>query len=357
MDKRIIFNPFLIIWIYYFIGPFLTTTQILDYATAESFFDKSQLFYKLLYHTLAYLSILPFVLYLAIKIKDQVHKEISVKVLLGTRLFVITLIIAFCLNLLFFLYSNSILLLGADYLRAVAYMNYLEEYRIITLLLLLLVTIYLYLDKKYIIILGICVFVFDSLMSRRNLMIFFIYPLLKKVTIKHLAVIFIFFSLFSILRHRENVTVNISSLYAPFFSESYMVFLSNVNYNNCPFKVDSIFQYFDFERKFQYCARAAGLAGGFSGRFYYNIFFGIFSVLIFTLLTSSLLSILGKYINNRLQPLLKIILFVTLFIIFRDSLWNALLFFLKYFFVLLGASMLVSFFNKLFVLRSGTHGF
>jgi hypothetical protein len=170
---------------------------------------------------------------------------------------------------------------------------------------------------------------------------------MRKISYKHLAYIFIFFSIFSIFRHRTNITFEFSSLYAPFFSESYMVFLSSVQFNGCPVSVSPLYHYLDFERTYQDCRQVSSGAGGFSSRFYYDIFFGLLSVGSFTIINVTVLYSFAKYINSRLHTLLGVILFVTLFIIFRDSLWNAQLFFLKYFAVLLSASVLISMLKKM----------
>jgi hypothetical protein len=347
MKKSLLLNPFFIFWAYYFIGPFITLPQILNIATTESLFHERFIIAKLGFHSLAYLAIFPFILYISKYLKLNNSYKLQPELLGGVRPVLIIFIFIFIFFLLYFLYSNSILLLGGDYIRAVAYINYLEQYHIVTLLVLMLIIIYIFLDGKYFLILGIFIVIFDALMSRRSLMIFFFYPFMRKISYKHLVFIFIFFSLFSIFRHRTAILFEFSSLYAPFFSESYMVFLSSVQFNGCPVSVSPLYNYLDFERIYQDCRQVSSGAGGFSSRFYYNIYFGLLSVGSFTVLNVTVLYSFAKYINSRLHTLLDIIIFVTLFIIFRDSLWNAQLFFLRYFAVLLSASLLISMLKKM----------
>uniref|UniRef100_UPI004048403B hypothetical protein n=1 Tax=Algoriphagus sp. TaxID=1872435 RepID=UPI004048403B len=347
MIKKLIFNPFFIFWVYYFIGPFLTIPQILRIVNNESIFNENELFFKFAHHFLAYSSIFPFIFYICMILKLDNFNRGPVKLLGGLRGIVVAPVIIFIIFLFYFLYSNILLVVGADYPRAVAYIIFLESNSVITILIILLINIYLFLDKKYMGVLGFFVIIFDSLMSRRSLMIFFFYPLLQKISFKHIVYVFLFFSLFSIFRHRQNIEFQFTSLYAPFFSESYMIFLSTVQFKGCPVQITSIPDYFSFERTFESCRTLNSGAGGFSSRFHYNIFFGTFSVFCFSLISIFCLFFLKKYINKRLFPLLGSILFVTLFIIFRDSLWNAQLFFLKYFFVLIAASFLFDSLNKL----------
>jgi hypothetical protein len=347
MKKSLLLNPFFIFWAYYFIGPFITLPQILNIATTESLFNERLIIVKLGFHSLAYLAIFPFILYLSKYLQLNNSYKLQPKLIGGIRPVLISFVFVFIFFFLYFLYSNSILLFGGDYARAVAYIDYLEHYHIITLLVLMLVIIYIFLGDKYVLILGIFLVSFDALMSRRSLMIFFFYPLTRKISYKHLFYIFIFFSLFSIFRHRTNIVFELSSLYAPFFSESYMVFLSSVQFNDCPASVSHFYHYLDFERIYQDCRQVSNGAGGFSSRFYYNIYFGLLSVGSFTVLNVTVLYSFAKYINSRLHTLLGIIIFVTLFIIFRDSLWNAQLFFLKYFAVLLSASLLIGMLKKM----------
>jgi hypothetical protein len=188
-------------------------------------------------------------------------------------------------------------------------------------------------------------------MSRRSLMIFFFFSITKKLTLKLLVAIFIFSSLFMLFRHRELLFTEgyeYGNILDPFFGESYMVFLSNVQFQECPISINNVFQYFNFERIFQnYCRTVSNGAGGFSSRFYYNFIFGIISVLTYTIISSSLLLFLHKFLEKSLIPVLKTILFVSLFICFRDSLWNSQIFLIKYFFVLMAFSMIIHIMKKL----------
>lgn len=339
--KKLFLNPFFIFWLYYFIGPFLTLPQITYINNSEFLFDENLLILKLINHSIAYLSVLPFILYISLYLKLNNNTISAPNLLLGTQSILSTLIWAFIIFISYFLFKNIPLIIGPDYPRAVAYIQFLELYHIITLIVLLLILIYIFLDKKYIILLSFVIIIFDTLMSRRNLMIFFFYPILSKIRFKHLIYIFIFFSIFSILRHRDNINFQLTDLYAPFFSESYMIFLSSVQFKGCPTYITNILNYFNFERTFESCRTLNSGSGGFSSRFHYDLFFGLLSVGIFTVINTTLLFGLSKYINSRLQTLLGTILFVTLFIIFRDSLWNAQVFFFKYFSLLLLVSIIV----------------
>jgi hypothetical protein len=154
-----------------------------------------------------------------------------------------------------------------------------------------------------------------------------------------------------LFRHRELIFTDgyeFGNIFDPFFGESYMVFLSNVQFQECPIIISNAFQYFNFERIFQnYCRTVNNGAGGFSSRFYYNFIFGIISVLTYTIISSSLLLFLHKFLEKSLLPVLKTILFVSLFICFRDSLWNSQIFLIKYFFVLMAFSMIIHVMKKL----------
>ena len=339
--KKLFLNPFFIFWLYYFIGPFLTLPQITYISNSEFLFDENLLISKLIYHSTAYLSILPFILYISLYLKINNSIKSAPNLLKGTQSFLSSLIWAFIIFITYFTFKNIALILGPDYPRAVAYLQFLDLYHIITLIVLSLILIYTFLDKKYIILLSFVIIIFDTLMSRRNLMIFFFYPLLNKIRFKHLIYIFVFFSIFSIFRHRDNINFQFTDLYAPFFSESYMIFLSSVQFNGCPAHITNFLNYFNFERTFESCRTLNSGSGGFSSRFHYDLFFGFISVSIFTVFNTTLLFVLSKYINSRLQILLGTIIFVTLFIIFRDSLWNAQLFFFKYFSLLLLVSILI----------------
>ena len=344
--KKLLLNPFFVFWSYYFIGPFLTLPQIIFIINSESIIDEDMLLTKLIYHTLAYLTCLPFVLYISLYLKINNDNKLAPYLLKGSKSFMIILIWGFVLYLFYFLWSNILIVIGPDYPRAVAYIDFLEENHIITLIILILIMIFSFLDTKYASLLGVFVIIFDALMSRRNLMIFFFYQFMRRLTYKKLIYIFIFFFAFSVLRHRDNLTLNLTNLYAPVFSEAYMIFLSSVQYSGCPIEIGSFLNYFTFERTFQACRTLNSGGGGFSSRFNYDIIFGLFSVGIFTILNTTVLFFFSKYIYRRLQTLLASILFVTLFIIFRDSLWNAQLFFLKYFFLLLTVSILISALKK-----------
>ena len=339
--NKLILNPFFIFWLYYFIGPFLTIPQITYISNTEFLFDENLLIIKLTYHSIAYLAFLPFVIYISLYLKINSTIKSAPNLLKGTKSLSSILIWVFIIFMVYFIFKNIPLIIGPDYPRAVAYIQFLDLYHIITLIILLLILINTFLDKKYIILLSFVIFIFDTLMSRRNLMIFFFYPLLNKIKFKHLIYIFIFFTFFSIFRHRDNINFQFTDLYSPFFSESYMIFLSSVQFKGCPTHITNFLNYFNFERTFESCRTLNSGAGGFTSRFHYDLFFGLLSVGVFTVFNTTLLLVLSKYINSRLQMLLGTILFVTLFIIFRDSLWNAQLFFLKYFSLLLLVSIII----------------
>jgi hypothetical protein len=154
-----------------------------------------------------------------------------------------------------------------------------------------------------------------------------------------------------LFRHRELIFTDgyeFGNFFDPFFGESYMVFLSNVQFQECPIIISNIFQYFNFERAFQnYCRTVNNGAGGFSSRFYYNPIFGIISVLIYTIISSSLLLFLHKFMEKSLLSVLKTLIFVSIFICFRDSLWNSQIFLIKYIFVLVVFSMIIHVMKKL----------
>jgi hypothetical protein len=126
-----------------------------------------------------------------------------------------------------------------------------------------------------------------------------------------------------------------------------MIFLSSVQFQGCPTNITNFLNYFNFERIYESCRTLNSGSGGFSSRFHYDLFFGLLSVGIFTVFNITILHVLSKYINSRLQTLLGTILFVTLFIIFRDSLWNAQVFFFKYFLLLLLVSILIYIFKEI----------
>lgn len=349
--SKLLLKPFFIFWLYYFIGPFLTLTQIISINNNESLFDENLIIIKLIYHSIAYLAVLPFVIYISFYLKINNSIKSAPILLIGTKLILTILIFAFIIFMFYFLSKNIPLIIGPDYPRAVAYIEFLDLYHIITLIILLLILIYTFLNKKYIIILSVVIIIFDVLMSRRNLMIFFFYPLLDKIKLKHLIFLFIFFSLFSIFRHRGDLHFELSNLYAPFFSESYMIFLSSVQFKGCPVEIGNFLNYFSFERTFESCRTLNSGSGGFSSRFHYNIIFGILSVSFFTIFNTSILYLFSKHVNSRLQTLLGTLLFVTLFIIFRDSLWNAQIFFLKYFSLLLIVSILIHILKRINFLK------
>lgn len=340
MLKKFFLNPFFLFWAYYFIGPFLTINEILEINSYESVFVENDLIFKFIYHTIAYLTLLPFIIFISSKFHFPKYEWHSVKVSKFIYFFFSALVLIFSIVLLYYLYNNIPLIIGGDFKRAIAYIDFLESNRVITIIILLLIIIYLFLSKKFYNVLALTVVIFDFLMSRRTLMIFFIYPLIRNLKKFHLIYIFVFFTLFTVIRHRENISFDFSKSYAPFLSESYMIFLSNVEYENCLTDNKGITSYFDFERLNQSCRTLSYGAGGFSSRFNYNLIFGILSVLFFSIITIPLLSVLSMLINKRLNLLFSTILFVGIFIIFRDSLWNGFLFISKYTSILVIASII-----------------
>jgi hypothetical protein len=353
--RHLFFNPFFIFWAYYLVGPFVTSIHILKIAENENLFNESQIIEKFFIHFLAYISLLPFIIIISDLFKEKLINDNVIKVYIktipGIKQLVIVLLIVFFGILINFVIENPLIIILPDMKRAGLYIEYLETYHIITLLIILFILIKLFLKEKVFVFFGIMVSIFDILMSRRSLMIFFFYSITKKLTLKLLVFMFMFSSLFMLLRHRDLIFTDgyeFGNIFDPFFGESYMVFLSNVQFQECPITISNVFQYLNFERVFQNsCRYVSNGAGGFSSRFYFNSIFGIISVFVFTIVSSSLLLFLHKFIEKSLLPVLKTLLFVSLFICFRDSLWNSQIFLIKYFFVLMVFSMIIHFMKKL----------
>lgn len=353
--RHLFLNPYFIFWAYYLIGPFITINHIVEISIRENLFRDNQTVEKFFIHFVAYISLLPFIIIISDLFKEKLIGDNIIKVYIktfpGIKQLVVLLLLIFLGILINFVVVNPLIVVMPDMKRAGLYIEYLETYHIITLLIILFILIHLFLKDRAFVFFGIMVSIFDILMSRRSLMIFFFYSITKKLTLKLLVLIFIFSSLFMIFRHRELVFTDgyeYGDIFDPFFGESYMVFLSNVQFQECPIIINNFFQYFNFERVFQnYCRTVSNGAGGFSSRFYFNIIFGIISVLTFTIISSSLLLLLHRFIDKSLLPVLKTILFVSLFICFRDSLWNSQIFLIKYFFVLIAFSMIIHIMKKL----------
>lgn len=352
--RHFFFNPYFIFWAYYLFGPIITVNHILEISNRENLFNDSQISEKFFIHFIAYFSLLPFVLLISDLFKedigDKTSPKVQIKTIPGVKQLIIVGLIIFCTLLVGFLLENPLIFMMQDLKRASLYIEFLEKYHIITFLIFIFILGNLFLNSKFLIIFGILVTIFDVIVSRRTLMIFFFYSVTKKMTIKLLVLIFLFFIFFMFFRHRElvfNDGYKVGNIFDPFFGESYMVFLSNVQYQGCPINVNDFFQYCNFERTFQDCRTVSNGAGGFSSRFYYNFIFGIISVLTYTIISSSLLLFLHKFLEKSLMPVLKTILFVSLFICFRDSLWNSQIFLIKYFFVLMAFSMIIHLMKKL----------
>jgi hypothetical protein len=353
--RHFFFNPYFIFWSYYLLGPIITINHILEISNKESLFKENQISEKFLIHFVAYFSLLPFVLLISDLFKEDIGQKmipkVQIKTIPGVKQIIIVGLIVFVGLLIGFLLENPLIFIMQDLKRASLYIDFLEKYHIITFLIFIFILGNLFLNNKFLIIFGILVTIFDLIVSRRSLMIFFFYSITKKMTIKLLVLIFLFFSLFMFFRHRELIFAddyNYGNFFDPFFGEAYMVFLSNVQFQECPIIISNAFQYFNFERIFQnYCRTVNNGAGGFSSRFYYNFIFGIISVLTYTIISSSLLLFLHKFLEKSLMPVLKTILFVSLFICFRDSLWNSQIFLIKYFFVLMAFSMIIQIMKKL----------
>jgi len=352
--RHFFFNPYFIFWSYYLLGPIITINHILEISNKENLFKENQISEKFLIHFVAYFSLLPFVLLISDLFKEDIGQKmipkVQIKTIPGVKQIIIVGLIVFVGLLTGFLLENPLIFIMQDLKRASLYIDFLEKYHIITFLIFIFILGNLFLNNKFLIIFGILVTIFDLIVSRRSLMIFFFYSITKKMTIKLLVLIFLFFSFFMFFRHRElifNDGYELGNIFDPFFGESYMVFLSNVQYQECQINPQNVYQYCNFERIFQDCRTVSNGAGGFSSRFYYNFIFGIFSVLTYTIISSSLLLFLHKFLEKSLLPVLKTILFVSLFICFRDSLWNSQIFLIKYFFVLMAFSMIIHVMKKL----------
>lgn len=353
--RHLFFNPYFIFWAYYLIGPFITINHIVEISIRENLFKENQIIEKFFIHFVAYISLLPFITIISHLFKENLNDNNKIKAYVktfpGIKQSIMLLIIGFLGLLINFIIVNPLIVIMPDMKRAGLYLEFLESNHIITLLIILFILIHLFLKDRFFVLFAIMVTIFDILMSRRSLMIFFFYSITKKLTLKLLVSIFIFSSLFMLFRHRELLFTEgyeYGSIFDPFFGESYMVFLSNVQFQECPIIINNVFQYFNFERVFQnYCRTVNNGAGGFSSRFYYNTFFGIISVLTYTFISSSVLLFLHKFMETSLLPVLKTIIFVSIFICFRDSLWNSQIFLLKYFFVLMAFSMIIQIMKKL----------
>lgn len=327
------FNPFLIFWFYYLIGPIIGIENVNFIQNNELIFKNEDSVYIYAIHLLSYFTILPILLYLS---KNNLYvakikiNNIIVKVSVYVLLILIFVLFLYHLNALY----GYFFLRDAE--KAILYIEWLDSNRIITITIFTLV-LFEFINKnllKYLI--AFLIIIIDIIMGRRQLMILFFYYILKNISKAKLFFFIISIGLISSLRHGvDDISLDFYNFIRVFFAESYMIMLSSASHSYCNININLLIDFFHFERFTENCRVVQFAAGGFSSRFHYSIYFGIFSILIYSFFFIFAVILGNKYIKNSIINVFNSIIFVSLFILYRDDLGNSILFLYKYTFVLI----------------------
>jgi hypothetical protein len=327
-------NPFILFWMYYFIGPFLTIDLIQNIKIGQGMFEEDALISLLLRHTISYISLLPLVIFCANLNLSGSGKTYRIK----PKILTVIPIMIFFTIVLFFVYSAidfSKLFFLPDSEKASRYMLWWEKNRVMPLMIFGLMMGKLFIGAKHYLFLGIPSVIIDVLCSRRHLLLLFIYPLVLRLKAKGVFIFVIIIGIFTSMRHGpENIVTNMSALVDAVFSESYMVFLSSTDHFRCSFNVNTIFDIYHFERLTSYCINMYSHAGGFSLRFQYDVLFGVLSGIIYSLMFFIFLKVFSHSILPIFRDILGIVIFVSFFIAYRDGLGNSLSYMFQYVLIL-----------------------
>jgi hypothetical protein len=339
-------QPFVLFWFYYFIGPFLTLDKIRFIYTGQNLFSETELIPFLLRHGIAYLSLLPLIIFCANLNLLSSGKIYRIK----PKVFSIIPYVIFSVIFLFLVYSIfdfSKYYFLTNIAKARIYIDWLDGYRLMPMLLLGLMIGQLFFGPSYYILLAIPSFIIDILLSRRHLLVIFLYPLIRRLKIKGIFILVLIIGIVTSVRDGlDHIATSTNSVMNSVFSESYMIFLSSTNHARCSISFNSVNDIYHFERFTEYCRILQSAAGGFSARFQYDIVFGILSIVFYSLIFWSVLRVFSRSILPMFRDVLGVVIFVSLFIAYRDDLGNSLSYLLQYVLVLFFTSYMVKSFRR-----------